>query len=78
MILEFPNSESRGAFLDMVRRERPDVGSLCRETWGLPYIMVEMSDDSEQVGWLRGRLNSFSGRSFKIVEFETYDPDAPW
>ncbi|HYI73297.1 MAG TPA: hypothetical protein VEX87_26330 [Skermanella sp.] len=78
MILEFPNKEARSVFLDMVRRERPGVGTLCREMWGLPYIMIEMADDSEPVSWLRERLDRFSGRGFGKVQFETFDPDALW
>jgi hypothetical protein len=30
------------------------------------------------VGWLRERLERFSRRGFGKVEFETFDPDAPW
>ena len=72
LILKFESNEDRETFLDLVRREKPDlVGQLVSSPL-LPHVLAHTDAKSDE--WLRERIGQF-GRAFEDVRFETFGRD---
>lgn len=72
MILKFRDKTERRAFLDLVGRERPDIGRLCREARVLPHIVVDTDDDGEPAAWIHDHLSRFSGQAYANITFDIF------
>jgi hypothetical protein len=69
LILKFDTDEDRKKFLDLVRRDKPDlVGQLAPNPL-LPHLYARTDTNSD--AWLRERVGRF-GQAFEDLKFKTF------
>jgi hypothetical protein len=72
MILSFPDLEMRGRFVDLVRRERPDIVNHLEEALNRPDLLAP-GLDADQRQWISDHVADY-GRAFTDIKFETFEP----
>ncbi len=73
LMLKFKTDKDRERFLDVVRREKPDLLEQFTPNPLLPLIYARTDVKSEE--WLRQRIRKF-GEAFENLKFQTFAHDA--
>lgn len=69
LILKFKTYEDREKFLDLIRREKPDLVGQLAPSQLLPHLYARTDAKSDE--WLREQIGRF-GQAFEDLKFKTF------
>jgi hypothetical protein len=69
LILKFETDQARESFLDLVRRDKPELMGQLTPNPLLPHLYART--DTKSDAWLRERIGRF-GQAFEDLKFKTF------